>query len=99
MFEALLWAAIITALVALLCALDGSRDVFHPLVFLMPMMAFLYGWMPLKLLAADGLARFFDESQLVRVQTLNLLGIVAFAAACLAVGTRVPRIRQPARRL
>ena len=99
MFEALLWAAIIAAVAALLCALDGSRDVFHPLVFLMPMMAFLYGWMPLKLLAGDGLARFFDEGQLMRVQTLNLLGIVAFAAACLAAGTRVRRSRQPAQRL
>ncbi len=61
MFDALLWAALLTAALALFCALDGSRDVFHPLVFIMPMMAFLYGWMPLRLLAADGLARFFDD--------------------------------------
>ncbi len=65
MFEALLWAAMLITALALFCALDGSRDVFHLLVSLVPMMAFLYAWMPLRLLPADGLARFFDE-QLMR---------------------------------
>ncbi len=92
MFEALLWAAVLVTAIALLCALDGSRDVFHPLVFIMPMMAFLYGWMPLRLLAADGLSRFFDGEQLVRVQILNVLGILAFAAACLAAGAKIRRL-------
>ena len=91
MFEALLWAAVLSTAVALLCALDGSRDVFHPLVFIMPMMAFLYGWMPLRLLAADGLARFFDGEQLVHVQVLNVLGILAFAGGCFAAGAKVRR--------
>jgi hypothetical protein len=91
MFEALLWAALLIAAIAVFCALDGSRDVFHPLVFIMPMMAFLYGWMPLKLLAANGLERFFDNEQLLHVQILNVLGMVAFAGACLAAGVRVQR--------
>ncbi len=99
MFEALLWAALLIAGLALFCALDGSRDVFHPLVFLMPMMAFLYGWMPLRLLAADGLARFFDNEQLVRVQMLNVLGILAFSGACLAAGARLRVPHRPARSL
>ena len=50
MFEALLWASLAIALLGLLIAYDGSRDVFHPLFFIGPMMAFLYGWMPLQLL-------------------------------------------------
>jgi hypothetical protein len=91
MFEALVWAAILTALIGLFCALDGSRDVFHPLVFILPMMAFLYGWMPLRLLSDDALARFFDNEQLVHVQLLNVLGILAFTLACLAMGARVKR--------
>jgi len=99
MFDALLWAALLTAALALFCALDGSRDVFHPLVFIMPMMAFLYGWMPLRLLAADGLARFFDDQQLLHVQILNVLGMLAFAGACLAAGARVRRPRGPRRPL
>ena len=53
MFEFLLFTAAAIALLGLLCALDGSRDVFHPLVFIAPMLAFLYGWMPWKLLSND----------------------------------------------
>ena len=59
------------------------------------MMAFLYGWMPLRLSAADGLARFFDDEQLLHVQIINVLGMLAFAGACLAVGARVRRPREP----
>ncbi len=99
MFEALLWAALIVAAGALFAALDGSRDIFHPLVFLMPMMAFLYAWMPLRLLGADSLARFFDGEQLVHVQLLNVLGLLVFAGACLAAGARVTRSRAKAVRL
>ncbi len=99
MFEALLWAAILAAAIGIFCALDGSRDVFHPLVFVLPMMGFLYGWMPLKLLARDGLARFFDNDQLVHVQTLNVLGILVFAGACLAAGARIRRSRERSRPL
>ncbi len=99
MFEALLWAAVLAAAVAFFCALDSSRDVFHPLVFILPMMAFIYGFMPLKLLAADGLSRFFDTDQLIHVQTINVLGILAFAGACLAAGARVRRTRNAARPL
>lgn len=94
MFEALLWVAILIATIALFAALDSSRDVFHPLVFIMPMMAFLYGWMPLRLLAADALARFFDGEQLLMVQTLNVLGMLVFAGACLAAGSRIRRSRE-----
>ena len=91
MFEVLLWAGVIVLLVALFCALDGSRDVFHPLVLIAPMLAFIYGWMPLRLLASDGLARFLETDQLVYVHCLNLAGIIAFAAACLAAGVRVAK--------
>lgn len=91
MFEALLWLTIAIAVIGLLVAFDGSRDAFHPLVFIAPMMVFLYGWMPMKLLASGSLARFFDNDQLVHVQTLNVLGIAAFVIACLSVGVRVRR--------
>ena len=94
MFEALLWTAVLVAVVALLAALDGSRDVFHPLVFIMPMMAFIYGWMPLRLLAEDALAGFFDGEQLLMVQTLNVLGAIVFAGACLAASAGARRSRE-----
>ena len=91
MFELLLILAAALALLGLIIAFDGSRDVFHPLIFIAPMFAFLYGWMPWKLLQADGLSRFFDGDQLRYVQFLNLLGVFAFIAACLSVGTRIKR--------
>ena len=87
----MLLAAAAIAILGLVAAFDGSRDVFHPLVFIAPMMAFLYGWMPWKLLQQDGLARFFDPEQLQFVQLLNVLGVLAFVAACLSVGARVKR--------
>src|SRR2546429_3367351 len=91
MFEALLWSVFVVVLIGIVSALDGSRDVFHPLVFIGPMLAFIYGWMPLRLLSEDGLSRFFDNDQLLFVQALNIAGIVAFIGACLAAGCRVKR--------
>jgi hypothetical protein len=99
MFEPLVWTAIVLAVIAVFCALDGSRDVFHPLVFIAPMLAFIYGWMPLKLIAADGLGRFFDNEQLVIVQSLNVAGILAFVLGCLIVGTRLGRQRRESEKL
>ena len=97
MFELLLGLTAAVLVFGILYALDGSRDVFHPLVFIGPMMLFLYVWMPSRLLAADGLSRYFDGEQLVFLQSLYLLGILAFVAACLGVGVRLrrPRTRGP----
>lgn len=93
MFEVLLWATVGIALMGVIAALDGSRDVFHPLVFVGPMLGFLYGWMPSRLLASDGLARFFDQDQLLFVQKLNVFGVLAFVLACLAAGLRTRHSR------
>jgi len=89
MFELLLFLAVAIAVLGVLCALDGSRDVFHPLVFIGPMLVFLYGWMPWKLASNGALAQFLDTDQLTHVQTLNVCGILAFVLACLATGVRL----------
>ena len=91
MFEWLLVATVILVAIGILVALDGSRDVFHPLVFIGPMFGFIYFWMPFKLWSADGLDRFFDANQLFYVQRLNILGVAAFMLACLCAGLRTPR--------
>ena len=93
MFEFLLLLAAIIVAAGMIIAYDGSRDVFHPLIFIGPMLAFLYAWMPHQLLLRDGLSRFFELDQLRFVQTLNVLGILGFVAGCLAVGVR---LQQPA---
>ena len=89
MFEFLLLLAAGVALVALLCAFDGSRDVFHPLIFISPMLVFLYAWMPWQLFSRGALAQFLDNDQLIHVQILNILGILAFVVACLGAGVRL----------
>ena len=91
MFEALILIAALIAILAVVVALDGSRDVFHPLMFIGPMMAFLYGWMPWQINAAGGLAQFFERDQLLFVQRLNIYGIVAFVVPCCAAGLRARR--------
>ncbi len=99
MFEFMIFAAASIALLGVIAAFDGSRDVFHPMIFIGPMLAFLYGWMPWKLLQEDGLTRFFDGDQLKFVQLLNVLGVLAFVVCCLLVGTRVKRPRAVSRPL
>jgi hypothetical protein len=93
MFEWLLIVTVSLVAIGILVALDGSRDVFHPLVFIGPMFGFIYFWMPFKLWSADALDRFFDANQLLYVQRLNILGVAAFILACLSVGLRIPRNR------
>ena len=88
-FELMLLVTAALAIGGFVIAYDGSRDVFHPLVIVGPMLAFLYAWMPWKLLEHNGLDRFFDNEQLLHVQTLNILGVLGFVAACLAMGVRM----------
>jgi hypothetical protein len=80
-------------LASVFVAYDGSRDVFHPLVFIGPMMAFIYVWMPFKLWRSGDIFTFFDTQQLIEVQTINLIGISAFAGSCLFAGVRRPKRR------
>lgn len=98
-FDLLLIAAGLIALGAALVAFDGSRDVFHPLVFIGPMFAFLYAWMPFQLLQHNALARFFDDEQLVHVQLLNVCGVLAFVLGCLGAGVRIRKTRFAQRKL
>jgi hypothetical protein len=93
MFSALIFAAAAVAVLGIVVALDGSRDVFHPLVFICPMFLFLYVWMPWKLNAGDGLLRYFDIDQLLFIQRLNVIGIAAFVGAAFTAGVRVKRSR------
>ncbi len=98
MFDALLWATLAIAAIGALSAFDGSRDVFHPLIFIAPMFAFLYVWMPFQLSGSGGLLQYFTAEELLWVQVLYLLGVLAFVGGCLSVGCRIssPRRREPA---
>ncbi len=86
MFELLLVLTGAAIGLALLCAYDGSEDILHPIIFLGPMMFFLYVWMPTRLYIDGHLDGFLDGDQLVFAQTLNLLGVCAMLAGVLSVG-------------
>src|SRR4051794_30517128 len=88
MFEALIWASLGVAAFGIVYAYVSSRDVFHPMMFIGPMMLFMYVWMPLKLNASGGLDGFFQKDQLEFVQLINLAGIACFTFGCLSVGTK-----------
>ena len=93
MFEFLLILVAAVAIGGMLLAFDSSRDVFHPIMYLAPMLLLIYAWMPFQLLRSDGLDRYFDRGQLVHVQLLNALGVLAFVACCVLPGLSVRRFR------
>ncbi len=94
MFEFLLCCTAVALVLGMAAAYDGSRDILHPLFLICPMMGLLYVWMPFKLLTSGGLDAFFDRDQLVHVQLLYLLGVVACICGCLFAGTRVRKTFQ-----
>jgi hypothetical protein len=95
MFVPLIWAVVFIVALALCYAYAGSRDVFHPLMFIGPMLAFMYAWMPLKLDSIGGLAVFSQRDQLDFVQRINVCGVACFVVGCLSVGCRLPAVQRP----
>jgi len=95
MFIALVWGVVIVVALGLWYAYVGCKDVFHPLMFICPMMAFMYAWMPLKLDSIGGLAGFFQGDQLEYVQFITFSGVACFVLGCLSVGCRLPAVRTP----
>ena len=95
MFSALIWAVVAIIAVAMFYAYTVSRDVFHPLMFIGPMMIFMYAWMPAQLDSIGGLDGFFQRDQLDFVQGINVAGIVCFILGCLSVSCRLPKLPPP----
>lgn len=95
MFSALIWAVVAIIAVAMFYAYTVSRDVFHPLMFIGPMMIFMYAWMPAQLDSIGGLDGFFQRDQLNFVQGVNVAGIVCFILGCLTVSCRLPKLPPP----
>lgn len=66
-----------------LFALLRVRDVFHPLAYLMPMVAFIYVLLPYEIWKSD-LFQYsgFSVEDLVKAQSLNVLCVLALVAGC-----------------
>ncbi len=90
MFELLLVLTAGVVLAGMLIVWDGSRDLLHPLLLTGPMFLFLYAWMPWQLWSSGDLANFFDDKQLIFVQTVNFLGVASFVGGCLLARVRLP---------
>jgi oligosaccharide repeat unit polymerase len=91
MFAFLIWGVILAVALGIIYAYSMSRDVFHPLIFIGPMMLFMYAWMPMKLDAIGGLDGFFQRDQLDFVQSINFLGVTSFVLGCLTVSLKFDR--------
>ncbi len=88
MFTLLTWSIVVMVACGMCYAYAASRDVFHPLMFIGPMLLFMYVWMPLKLDSFGGLDGFCQPEQLNHVQTVNAAGVMCFVVGCLSVGCR-----------
>jgi hypothetical protein len=105
MFDAQLWLGIIIAAAGMVYAYDGSKDVFHPLIYISPMLLFAYGWMPIRLQALRGLEGYFQMDQLIFVHFVYVLGILALVLGCLSIPAKsessersLPRMTDHSRR-
>ena len=87
MFLFSVWLTIAVAFLALLIGYGKSRDVFHPLVFTMPMFVFIYGYMPLTQASSGELYSYITPEQASFAQWLALGVLLAFIAGCFK-GTR-----------
>lgn len=84
MFSSLLWGTAALCALAMLIAWVRFRDPFHPLILMMPMFAFIYAYMPIRLYESRELLLFITEEQGVFVQSIVLLSVGTFVAGCLA---------------
>ena len=83
MFAALAYLTGLIVVFFALLAWLGHRDPFHPMFYIGPMLIFLYSGMPLMLNLGqpEQLRGYLGESELVYVQTLNLIGTL-----CICLG-------------
>lgn len=56
-----------------------ANDTLHPFLYLMPMVGFIYVYMPVEIYQEGGLLRHFSMTEVTYVQGLNFLGIFGLA--------------------
>lgn len=78
------WATGAAIVFSMVAAYRRSRDPLHPLMFLGPMLFYMYVFRPAMLYYGNILDAFFPEEQdLVYVQTFNLLAVGLLCLGCL----------------
>jgi hypothetical protein len=95
MFLNLLWMTLGLGIVFLAIAYFAYKDVFHPLIFFVPMSLLLYFYMPYKLAESGDLYTFVSEQQLEFVHPIVLATLAALYLGCV-FGSRKPASVAPA---
>ena len=85
LFDFLTYLTGLIAIVFVFFAWQQHRDPFHPMLYIGPMLIYLYSALPvmLTLVQPRQLRGFLDEGDLVYVQTLNLIGTFCLCAGIL----------------
>jgi hypothetical protein len=91
MLEQLIWATGLLCGGALLAAWQKYGDVFHPLILVCPMFAFMYVYMPKKLIDEGQLYTYVTAEQSEFTQVLVLLELTAFICGCFSGSSVAPR--------
>ncbi len=59
-----------------------ANDTLHPLVYLMPMVGFIYVYMPARQYQEGGLLEYFSLAEITYVQGFNFLCVLGLTAGC-----------------
>ncbi len=89
MLKELIWLTGAVPLLCMVIAYLRSRDAFHPLMYLGPMLIYIYAFRPGTYFYQDLLQSYFpDESKLAWAQLVQFASVTAFCLGCLRI--RVP---------
>lgn len=91
MLTSTIYLTIVVALLLILIVYVRTRDTFHPLLLVLPMFVFIYGYLPLSLIESNELFSYVTEDQAVFAQILTILIMVAFSAGCFLGADVAPR--------
>ena len=86
MFDLYLWGVLLFCILGFLIAYGSTRDCFHPLVILLPMLVVNYWYTPWVLVKGGSLNAFLDLGQRDFVQTIYFFGVIAIMVGCFAGG-------------
>lgn len=92
MYELLIWLTGVVAFGTAIIAYVATRDVFHPALFLGPMLAFSYWLAPLMLVQDGTMWWLLPRSEMAWVHGNFFVGVFVVCVGCLAAG--LPRGRR-----
>jgi hypothetical protein len=98
LFEFLAYLIGLSVLALIVVAWATYRDSFHPLIYIGPMLVFLYSFLPLYLsfTQREALRGYLDDGDLVYVQILNGLGAISLCLGILLGSAPAAPGRAPA---